>query len=359
MAKGTVYTSERAILCDARSGLRVIRLTHYGCISMCLYFEQCSFTEDEQHVILMSQRGAHRDAPWDLIRVASDGREIVQLTECDDMGGPSVCTGGGCAFYQSGGELRRVNVMTLEDEAVAKFPGKALRINAALGASDYRGTMYFGTATTEKGTCIVFRADVATGKIETLFEGRSQNHVHVEPSGRTVFFNEITPENTYAPYLVESDGSRLRPFPFTRFAHHTWLGDTGKMQGCLVPPGNALVTFGEDDEEPMPITGGRYYWHSSSSLDGEWIVSDTNWPQEGLYLVHVATGNVTYICDPRSSCSHPQWTHPHPSFSPRMKYVLFNSDLTGIGQAYVVELTDEFREQAAQGYVCTPQIWQK
>jgi oligogalacturonide lyase len=32
----------------------------------------------------------------------------------------------------------------------------------------------------------------------------------------------------------------------------------------------------------------------------------------------------------------PQWTHPHPSFSPDGKYVVYTSDVSGHSQVYVV-----------------------
>ncbi|MCC6391108.1 MAG: PD40 domain-containing protein, partial [Bryobacterales bacterium] len=34
----------------------------------------------------------------------------------------------------------------------------------------------------------------------------------------------------------------------------------------------------------------------------------------------------------------PQWTHPHPSFSPDERLVVYASDRTGHPQVYVVEL---------------------
>jgi hypothetical protein len=37
-----------------------------------------------------------------------------------------------------------------------------------------------------------------------------------------------------------------------------------------------------------------------------------------------------------------------------MRYVLFNSDMTGIGQVYLAELADEFLGKAAEGYACQP-----
>jgi hypothetical protein len=36
----------------------------------------------------------------------------------------------------------------------------------------------------------------------------------------------------------------------------------------------------------------------------------------------------------------PQWTHPHPSFTPDEKWAIFTSDRTGHPQVYAVELPD-------------------
>ena len=41
---------------------------------------------------------------------------------------------------------------------------------------------------------------------------------------------------------------------------------------------------------------------------------------------------------PTDSVYGPQWTHPHPSFSPDEKLVAFASDRTGWTQVYVVEV---------------------
>jgi hypothetical protein len=36
--------------------------------------------------------------------------------------------------------------------------------------------------------------------------------------------------------------------------------------------------------------------------------------------------------------------------------VLFNSDMTGVGQVCLAELTKEFLEEAAHGYTCRPNL---
>jgi len=353
MGKGATYGPERAILRDPRSGLRIIRLTHYATISMNLYFEMCSFTEDDEYVILFSQRYAGRDAPWDLFRARTDGMELVQMTECDNPGGVVVSSAAGCVFYQAGRELRKVDIRSLAEETVAETPGTSWVDGPSLASIDAEGNRYFGSCQRGEGAGVVFKADVLSGKVATLFEGVRQVHIHADPAGRVISFGEMR-EDGSTSYLIDADGGNLREYPFNRFAHRTWFGDTGRMQGCLLPPGHGMATFAEGDTAPDVLTEGRYYWHSSASRDAQWIVADTNWPREGLYLFHVPSRTVTFVCDPHASCSHPQWTHPHPSLSPGLRHILFNSDMTGIGQVYVVELTDGFLEQAARGHLCKP-----
>ena len=349
MAKHSEYTSERALLRDARSGLRIVRLTHGPCISHNLYFEMCSFTSDDSHVVFLSQRYAGRDAPQDLFRCGTDGMGLVQLTDCDDLSGVVVSPATNHVFYQTGNELRKVHIVSLEESVVAEVPAAKPGCAASLGAIDRAGTRYFSRTAVAEDRCVLFKVDTASGVVAVLHESESQNHVTVDPAGRCVHFNDLS-GGEFRPHFIDAEGTNLREYDFHQFAHHTWFGTQGRMQGTLLPPGQALVTWAEGEAEPTVITKGRYYWHSGCSLDAEWIVADTNWPREGLFLCHVPTGSVNYLCDPKASCSHPQWTHPHPALSPNMKYVVFNSDMTGAGQVYLVELTGEFLEEAKKGH---------
>lgn len=345
MAKGKVYGPERAFIQDPRSGLRVTRLTHYSTISMTLYFEMCSFTEDEKYVVLLSQRYAGRDAPWDLMRAKTDGTELVQMTDSDEVQGIVVSPAANAAFYRAGRELRKLDILSLHEETVADTPPAAVGNPFSLASVDACGKTYFASGVNEAGKGVLFKTDLATGKVETLFEGIELHHVHADPTGRMVFFGDFGYDEP-RDYIVDADGGNPRRYQFN-FAHSTWFGDTGKRQGCLLPPGAGIILRAENDDEVEFLTGGRYYWHSSASRDARWIVADTNWPQEGLYLLHVPTRTVSYLCDPQSAPSHPQWTHPHPLLSPGMKYVLFNSDMTGLGQVYLCELTEDFLQRAS------------
>jgi hypothetical protein len=353
MAKGTVYDCERAIMRDPRSGLRVIRLTHSPCIATNLYFEMCSFSEDDRYVVILAQRYAGRDTSWDLMRARTDGTELVQITDADDLHGIVVSPETDSILYMTAGEVRRIGIHSLEEVTVARAPGGLPVSPRSLAAIEGSGQVYLANCTARSGSALLFKADLASGKITVLHESERQNHITVDASGGVVAFNDWQ-EGRFVAHFINADGHNLCLQPFTQFAHNTWFGATRALQGTLLPPGHGIVTLEEGADAPTVLASGRYYWHSSSSRNAEWIVSDTNWPQEGLYLLHVPSGVVTYVCDPLSSCSHPQWTHPHPALSPGMGFVLFNSDLTGIGQVYLVELTAEFLKQAVSGYECRP-----
>jgi hypothetical protein len=117
-------------------------------------------------------------------------------------------------------------------------------------------------------------------------------------------------------------------------------------------------------------------WHIAGSRDGRRVLCDTAHPDLGLQLVDVATGERRTLCHPQSSCQGsqwrrdryalaedwaaaaaerertlswmemkadtvygPQWTHPHPSFSPSERWVVYTSDATGHPQVYAVDLS--------------------
>src|SRR5262249_4051746 len=119
-------------------------------------------------------------------------------------------------------------------------------------------------------------------------------------------------------------------------------------------------------------------WHIRSDRAGQRVLCDTVHPDRGLQLVNAASGERRTLCCPQSSCQGsqwhkdryalaadwqaaasaerrqslswmemktdtvygPQWTHPHPSFSPSERWVVYCSDVTETPQVYAVEVGD-------------------
>jgi len=155
--------------------------------------------------------------------------------------------------------------------------------------------------------------------------------------------------------------------------HETFLGSTGNLVFTIWP--QALCAMDWTTREIRTIAEFNA-WHITPNRSGTQVLCDTNHPDLGLHLIDVASGAPRRIClseatsqgtqwskscyalaedfaaaantageralswmeMPSDSVYGPQWTHPHPSFSPDEKLVAFASDRTGWTQVYVVEI---------------------
>lgn len=97
------------------------------------------------------------------------------------------------------------------------------------------------------------------------------------------------------------------------------------------------------------LVEGPYFWHSGASYDGEWIVADTNTPDEGLQLAHVPTARFKTLCYAGATQDHYNFGHPHPALSQDGRVAVFRSDRTHVPQIYIAHITEEFRERVKAG----------
>ena len=103
----------------------------------------------------------------------------------------------------------------------------------------------------------------------------------------------------------------------------------------------------DTDEAETIVQGPLYFWHPGYDPTGEWIVSDTNWPDKGLRLISVQTHRMTRLCASMSSNSNPGWSHPHVCVSSSAEVVVFNSDCTGVPHIYAARVLEEMRQELA------------
>jgi hypothetical protein len=157
--------------------------------------------------------------------------------------------------------------------------------------------------------------------------------------------------------------------------HETFLGRTGDLVFTVWPFALRRMDWNTRDISTICEYNA---WHITPNRAGTAVLCDTNHPDEGLHLIDVATGSRRQIClsqasnqgtqwkksryalaedfaaaaasdgragalswmeMPADSVYGPQWTHPHPSFSPDETKIAFASDRTGHTQVYVAELT--------------------
>jgi len=367
--KGDHFPSEHSAFLDRATGARVHQLTAHPSVNNPTYFLQSSFTPDERALIFTSYRGG--SAQLYEISAYPDG-EIVQLTDGPAIHpfSPAIHPDGQRIFFVRGGGIWRIARATLEERCVMDFPGAQLG-ECSLG---------------EAGVWIT--AAIKQGSQQGLVAGHADGSGwQLIPFPRTVIhpqFHPLEPEwiefaGDPAPRMhrVRRDGSGLEclyQHSNDEFVvHETFLGRTGNLVFTVWP--RELRVMDWTTREMRTIVEFNA-WHITPNRAGTVVLCDTNHPDVGLHLIDVATGARRRIClseasnqgtqwrtsryalaedfaaaagasgeralswmeVPADSVYGPQWTHPHPSFSPDEKLVAFASDRTGHTQVYVVEM---------------------
>jgi oligogalacturonide lyase len=366
--KGDRFTSEHSTFPDRATGVRIHQMTAHASISHPSYFLQSSFTPDGRALIFTS----YRTGSAQLFEICPypDG-EIRQLTGGPAIHpfSPAIHPDGGRIFFVRGGGIWEIDRGTLEEHCIVAFPGAQLG-ECSLGAGGEWLT-----------------AAIKQGSQQGLAAGRADGSGwRVIPFPRTVIhpqFHPLEPEwiefsGDPAPRMhrVRRNGTGLEclyQHANDEFVvHETFLGRTGNLVFTVWP--HALRTMDWTTRAIRTITEFNA-WHITPNRAGTEILCDTNHPDLGLHVIDAATGARRLIClseassqgtqwrkssyalaadfaaaagatagrslswmeMPADSVYGPQWTHPHPSFSPDEKLVAFASDRTGWTQVYVAE----------------------
>ncbi len=352
MAKrGDVYPAEEITLVDSSTGAEYVQMTNAPVHSVNLYFEYQSFTPDDRTLLFLSQRVAMRGAPYDLFAADIESKQLRQLSD-DEHPFSSPCSVPDeprMLYGVRGTSIVRMSVDDASDEEVARWEGgRALGVGMMSGD----GRVYVAVGTRADGTSTLVRFDLHTGDVRTFLDGIPSHHLTVNHSGTLVTFTGTLDGET-GPVICDIDGGNARFLSFRGFAHGTFYGTTDLFQGTLLPPGHGVVIWDPNgDQPPEKVAAGPYFWHSGSSLDGRWIICDTNWPDEGLLLVDVESGRFGPVVIPSHrghASGNPQESHPHPSFDRSGDRIVYASNETGLSQVYVATIPGGLRQELSTG----------
>ncbi len=367
--KGQTFPSEHSVSRDPRTGAVVHQITSHPSISHPSYFLHSSFTPDQKAIVFTS----YRTGQAQLFEAAYPDGEIRQLTNGPPIHpfSPLVAPDGTTIFFVRGGGIWSLYRATLEESPIIDYP------DAQLGECSLSADGWL-TAACKRGSA----AGIAVGR---TIGGRRWRVIEFP---RTVIhpqFSPVEPEwiefaGDPAPRMhrVRRDGTEMEClYENTNdefVVHETFLAATGDLVFTVWPRAVKRLSWRTRRIETIAEFNA---WHITPNRAGTAILCDTNHPDIGLQLIDVATGKHRTICHPESSNQGsqwkksryalaedwaaaaaaadkekslswmemaadsvygPQWTHPHPSFSPDEKLVAFASDRTGNTQVYVVEI---------------------
>jgi hypothetical protein len=216
----------------------------------------------------------------------------------------------------------------------------------------------------------LYRVDLQRGTWEVFHEHQDicNPHPQFEPSkGQDILVQhnrgcrldeagnilKLVGEEGATLYVIDRDGGNLRPLPvgkpFTTpvTGHECWIGSTGKV--ILTASNRDVLVVAPGDTRARVVFRGLRFSHMAASDDGRFFISD-DFSNGRLYVGSIATGHLLPLCETQASCSNPQHTHPHAYMTSDNRHVIFNSDHTGLGQVWAVEVPAGYLDAVESGH---------
>ena len=369
-AKGNLYPSEHSVFADSATGARIHKLTAQHCINHATYFLQSSFSPDGSTLLFVSYRSG--SAQLYSITPFPDG-PIRQLTAGDGIHpfSPAFGPRGLEVFFVRNGGVWAIGLTELGERKIISFDG------AQLGECSLSASGEWLVTAIKRGT----QSGLAVGRSDGT-------DWRVIPFPRTVIHPQFHPceedwiefSGDPAPRMhrVRRDGTAMECL-FQHgneefVVHETFLGATGDIAYTVWPRELRRMSWKTREHSTIAAFNA---WHITANRSGSKVLCDTNHPDLGIFIIDAASGKRTQVCVSQSSNGGspwrtsryalaadfaaaqsaaktadtlswmevatdtvygPQWTHPHPSFSPDEKKIVFASDRDGYPQVYVAEV---------------------
>lgn len=389
MAKGSTIQLDFHVFHDAVTGAKVTRLTPVDVLCHRNYFYQKCFTRNGEKLLFAGEFDGHRN--YYMLNLTTGS--AVQLTEGagDNTFGGFLSPDDAHLFYvKNERELRRVNLADLTETTVYRVPDEwvgygtwvansactslvGIEINREdwTPLTDWR---VFHTFFTKNPRCRLLRVDLNSGESRTIHQANIWlGHPIYRPfHDECVAFCHEGPHDLVDArmWLVNEDGTQVRKVKEhaegESCTHEFWVPDgsallyvsylkgqqdrhiwrynpdTNTNERLMVIPAcshlmsndNGTLLVGDGSGTPADVQDSKGYTIENDPF--LWIFDVKNQRQAKL-----AAHNSSW----RVLNGDRQVTHPHPSFTPDDKQVLFTSDYEGEPALYLAELPANLFEQ--------------
>jgi oligogalacturonide lyase len=361
---------------DPTTGHEVIRMTPPHIICHRNYFYQKCFTRDGSKLIF----GGAFEGHWNYYLLDIEKQQATQLTDGagDNTFGGFLSDDDKSLWYvKNNRELRRVDLDSLEefivydvdDEWVAygtwvanadctKLVGIEIKKSDWQPLTDWSKFRAFYFTRPE---CRLINIDLHTGERRVMLqENRWLGHPIYRPfDDTTVAFCHEGPRDAIDArmWLINADGSNVRKVrqhaPGESFTHEFWVPDGSALyyvEHKENDPKRYLCSADPQTLENRQLMSIPPCSHLMSNHDGALIVGDGAPHNTGdislndpfIWVFDVRAGTQKAVCQHNTSWKvldgDRQVTHPHPSFSPDNKWVLYTSDEEGMPALYLAKV---------------------
>ena len=362
---------------DPDTGARVTRLTPREVTCHRNYFYQKCFTNDGKRLIFAGEFGPDVGDPakpnWNYHLLDLESQTALQLTEGareNTFGGFLSPDDSYLYFVRADRNLIRLHLDTLAEDvaytvpqgwvgygtwvansACTKMVGIEIHADDWFPLSDWKK---FAQMFHAKPRCRLFSIDLATGERTVILEQRGWlGHPQYRPfDDRTVAYCHEGPHDLVDArmWFIDEDGSNRRCGKVhaegESCTHEFWVPDGSAMIYVSYRKGEPTRWICELD--PVTLRDRRVMEmpacsHLMSNPRGTLVVGDADGKDDPfLYLFDLRQGTHRRIAHHDSSWgvykASRQVTHPHPSFTPDERAVLFSADGDGEPGLYLVEI---------------------
>ena len=365
MGKGTLHPSEVQSFRDPATGAGVRQLTAHRSIHHHPFYYLPAWDDAMRRLTLVS----HRTGFPQLYSMLCDSGQLLQLTDRDDLNEWSFHPShdGQYVYFTTGAGAWRVDTESLKEERLVAFGTDSIRgkgmVGAAMGTTSLsRDDRWWAVPVKSGPVAELFVIDTQSGQSEPILERDTIGHPQFHPDDPT--WLRYAGHYHSRIWTVRRDGSNNQ-LVYERDArkkewivHETWRPGTMEILTVSWPHGVLGIDVSTGSVRRVVSLNA---WHPMIDRKGALMVTDTRNPDIGLQLFRVdgEGSEVQPLCLSDSSNDGDHWrtdhcpyddglvnvtalqhTHPHPSFSPDGRRVVFTSDRTGQAQLYEVELPE-------------------
>lgn len=362
MAKGTVYPKESRSFNDRHTGTHIRQVTTASAIHHHPFFIIPAYDYAMKRLIFIS----YRTGEAQIFAEERDTGQLRQLTDRKDLNEWSVhpSRNGEAVFFTAGTSGWRLDLDSLEEQELVNFATTKMNelgmVYTAMGTTavshdDNWWAVRYNVGE-ESALTIV---NTETGDNEIILCRESIGHLQFCPDDSNLLY--YAGPLTDRLWVIHRDGTANRRL-YNRnvqknewITHETWIPGTRELAFVDWPHGVRCINVDTDEERQITTINA---WHAICNQNGTLMVADTNFPDIGIQTFdpRYEGENPETICYPDASSigEHwngpfpyadgpinvyaPQHTHPHPSFSPDGKHVVYTSDRSGFAQIYEATL---------------------
>ena len=386
MSKSTIRQFQFESHQDSGTGALVTRLTPRDVTCHRNYFYQKCFTSDGQRLIFGAELGPQVSPHWNYHLLDLQSQTATQLTD-----GKGENTFGGflspddkCLYFvRAERQLIRLSMVDLSEDvaysvpqgwvgygtwvansACTKIVGIEIHAEDWFALSDWKK---FHEMYQSRPRCRLIRIDLSTGQREVILEKKGWlGHPQYRPhDDHTVAYCHEGPHDLVDArmWFVDEDGRNVRCAKEhdsgESCTHEFWVPDGSAMIYVSYLAGQAdrwicsldPLTLKSRRLSPMPPCSHLMSNHNGTLIVGDGCdspadVADTNSHQVDndpyLHLFDLQNGTARRVARHDSSWrvykGNRQVTHPHPSFTPDQKKILYSSDCDGEPALFLAEI---------------------